>query len=378
MPHASQAQSATNVDITVTGTVQSGTDSSGMFGVPGVPASLTGDDFTLIATFDETKGTTGYAPDSSYIENSGGSNPGTAALTITNSTTGLEGTFIFGRNPSPQSRAYLVYDGNPADSGYSLLTGDGSYPGGSGEQGTVIPATGTELTTNPDWRNAFTNSALYTGTGTPLTIRINENPSQSASGDLLPTSITVSGLYVPGLPIPSAASNQTAKNTGTTCPCNTNTNYSDGHPINTATGNMYEVETDFTADPHLHLGLTRVYNSFSGVAGRFGIGWTDTWSRAVSGPVSGVVSVTGADGRVDTFTQSGSSYIPDADVTSVLTAVYSGMTQIGWQLVRDDDSTEAYNMSGQLTSITTRAGLVTSLTYTSGNLTTVTGPFARR
>ena len=121
----------------------------------------------------------------------------------------------------------------------------------------------------------------------------------------------------------------------------------------------------------------RVYNSYSGVAGRFGIGWSDTWSRSVSGPVSGVVSVTREDGRVDTFTQSGSSYIPDADVTSVLTAVYSGMTQIGWQLVRDDDSTEAYNMSGQLTSVTTRAGLVTTLTYTGGNLTTVTGPFAQ-
>jgi YD repeat-containing protein len=136
-------------------------------------------------------------------------------------------------------------------------------------------------------------------------------------------------------------------------------------------------ETDFTADPHLYLGLTRVYNGYGSASGRFGTGWTDTWSRSVSGPVAGVVSVTDETGQVDTFTQSGSTYTPDPDVTSVLTAVFSGMTQIGWQVVRDDDSTEAYNMSGQLTSITTRAGLVTTLTYTSGNLTTVTGPFAQ-
>ena len=55
----------------------------------------------------------------------------------------------------------------------------------------------------------------------------------------------------------------------------------------------------------------------------------------------------------------------------------SGMTQIGWEVLRPDDSIENYNMSGVLTSLTTRAGLVTTLSYTSGNLTTVTGPYSQ-
>ena len=150
-----------------------------------------------------------------------------------------------------------------------------------------------------------------------------------------------------------------------------------GNPANVGTGNKFQAENDYVGAPSTHLTLTRYYNGFGSANGRFGTGWSDTWSGSVSGPVAGVVSVTRWDGEVDTFTQSGSSYTPDPDVTSVLTAVFSGMTQIGWQLVRADDSTEAYNMTGQLTSVTTRAGLVTSLTYTSGNLTTVTGPFAQ-
>lgn len=361
--------------VTVTGTVLSGTDTSGMFISPG--ANLAGDTFVLTTQLDNTKGTTSYGSTGSYIEELGSSNPGTTELYITNGTLG--GSFIAGRSVSPwSSKGSVTYNGIPADSNYYSLAGDGSYPGGSSIGGFIYPATGTELTTNIVWSDAFSNSSLLGGTTYPMTFRINENTAQSASGDLIPTSIVVSGLFTAPSPVPPAASSQTPKNSGGACsimgPLNITFCQSS---TNAGTGNALVSETDFTADPHLHLGLTRVYNGYGSANGRFGTGWTDTWSRSVSGPVAGVVSVTDETGTVDTFTQSGSTYTPDPDVTSVLTAVYSGMTQIGWQVVRDDDSTEAYNMSGQLTSITTRAGLVTSLTYTSGNLTTVTGPFGQ-
>jgi len=54
----------------------------------------------------------------------------------------------------------------------------------------------------------------------------------------------------------------------------------------------------------------------------------------------------------------------------------SGSAQIGWKFVTADDVIESYNLTGKLTSVTTRAGLVTTITYdASENLNAVTGPF---
>jgi YD repeat-containing protein len=91
------------------------------------------------------------------------------------------------------------------------------------------------------------------------------------------------------------------------------------------------------------------------------------------------VTVTRADGRQDIYTKSGSSYVPDPDVTGVLTPVPATGTQTGWKLKLADDSTEIYTLAGLLTSITTRVGLTTTLTYNAANqLTTVTGPFGHK
>jgi YD repeat-containing protein len=51
-------------------------------------------------------------------------------------------------------------------------------------------------------------------------------------------------------------------------------------------------------------------------------------------------------------------------------------TQTGWQLLKPDDSIETYTLTGLLSSITSRTGLVTNLTYDGKNrLVGVTGPF---
>ena len=107
-----------------------------------------------------------------------------------------------------------------------------------------------------------------------------------------------------------------------------------GNPANAATGNKFQAENDYVGAPSTHLSLTRYYNSYGSAAGRFGIGWTSNYTASLSGPTSGVVTVTRGDGRIDSFTQSGSDWVSDPDVTSDLIPVMSGMTQIGWEVLR--------------------------------------------
>ncbi len=148
-----------------------------------------------------------------------------------------------------------------------------------------------------------------------------------------------------------------------------------GDPINAATGNEFEAQTDFAPASNTGLGLTRYYNSADTTSSPFGTKWHDTWHRGLT--VSGsTVTVTRADGRQDVFTNNNGTYTADPDVTSVLTATTTGGTVTGYHLVTADDATESYSAAGLLLSVASRAGLTTTLTYNaSKQLTTVTGPF---
>jgi YD repeat-containing protein len=143
------------------------------------------------------------------------------------------------------------------------------------------------------------------------------------------------------------------------------------NPINAATGNKFEAERDFSGAPITGLALTRYYNSQDKTGSAFGAAWHSTWHRSVAPISSSMVTVTRADGREDMFTLTAGVWQADPDVTSVLTS-----TPGGWQVVTADDTTELYAPTGQLTSVTTRSGLTTTLTYNaSGQLASVTGPF---
>jgi hypothetical protein len=88
---------AADVTFTITGMVSSGSDTTGVFGFP-PNASLAGKSFTLVFTFDDTKGTQtvfdtdqGLPYASTITTNQAtGSSPGTAVLTIGG------GSFSFG------------------------------------------------------------------------------------------------------------------------------------------------------------------------------------------------------------------------------------------------------------------------------------------
>ena len=163
-----------------------------------------------------------------------------------------------------------------------------------------------------------------------------------------------------------------------TCPGNNATdpvlNALCGNPINAATGNKLQIETDFTASPNTGLSLVRYYNSLDTGGSAFGSNWRTTWHRALT--VSGTtVTVTRADGRQDTFTNNNGVYTADPDVTSVLTTTTANGV-ITYQLLTASDSTETYAANGTLLSIASRDGLATTLSYNGSNqLTTVTGPF---
>lgn len=143
-----------------------------------------------------------------------------------------------------------------------------------------------------------------------------------------------------------------------------------GDPINTATGNVFETQADFTGSANTGIGLTRYYNSADTKALAFGMDWHSTWHRGLA-VLGNSVTVTRADGRQDVFTNNGGVYTPSPDVTSVLTA-----TSAGYRLVTADDSVETYSTAGRLLSVASRAGLTTTLAYNSINqLAQVTGPF---
>ena len=189
--------------------------------------------------------------------------------------------------------------------------------------------------------------------------------------------------------LPSSSANPTAL-TQNTCPGNNATdpipnlgnsaadpapNALCGNPIDSATGNKLQTETDFTASPNTGLSLVRYYNSLDTGGSAFGSNWRTTWHRALT--VSGTtVTVTRADGRQDTFTNNNGVYTADPDVTSVLTATTANGVITGYKLLTASDATETYAANGTLLSIASRDGLTTTLSYNGSNqLSTVTGPF---
>jgi len=181
---------ASDIEIIVTGTVLSGTDSSGVFGLaPGT--NLAGKPYVLTFTFDDTAGTESFTSSQSYIKSTATSNPGTAVLQIGS------GSFAFGTtqyNPVTQSDADKFVGGG---SSYALLANSGPFGSEWNDiQGTIDPATGTVLSADPNWEASFTDSNLSNGSDNHSLFFgiLEESAGLSASGDLTASTITVDGI----------------------------------------------------------------------------------------------------------------------------------------------------------------------------------------
>jgi len=144
--------------------------------------------------------------------------------------------------------------------------------------------------------------------------------------------------------------------------------------VDCASGDFWRTFTDASIPGYgPGLDLTRTYNSLNaGTKGIFGYGWTSTYDMNLVVNGGGSVTITEADGSQVTAEPSGSSYTLPAWADSTLS--YSSGT---YTFVRQQTETYAFNSSGQLTSIADRFGNTTTLSYTSGKLSTVTDSSSR-
>jgi RHS repeat-associated protein len=151
------------------------------------------------------------------------------------------------------------------------------------------------------------------------------------------------------------------KNNGGSCPA---TGGHCGNPINVATGNKFQPETDLAKLPG-GLEFIRYYNSRAGgVLNPIGVNWTHSWVRSVTQVTGTDMRVTRPDGKVLWFVLSSGLWVGDADNPEKL-QVISG----GYQLTSRDDELETYDADGHLVSITARDGRTTTLAYANGTAT---------
>ena len=151
--------------------------------------------------------------------------------------------------------------------------------------------------------------------------------------------------------------------------------------VDIASGNFFSQATDASV-PGVGpaLVLVRSYNSQNTIDVGFGTGWSDSLGASAqitpnpSFPTypTGVL-ITSGDGHQEEFAQNGTSYFAAPGYFATL--VSSGG---GWVLTQKDGSSATFNSSGQLIALSNAQGHALSLTYTSGQLTTVTNAVNNR
>jgi RHS repeat-associated protein len=154
-----------------------------------------------------------------------------------------------------------------------------------------------------------------------------------------------------------------------------------GDPVNCATGNLYENETDLAAGGRgLGLDLTRTYNSqvaaTQASSGAFGYGWSSSYSDHLKIDTNqGTATVVAANGSTNVFTATPSGpYIAPSWVHSVLVHNSDG----SYTYTLPSQRTLSFDQNGRLQSESDRNGNSTSLSYDgSGHLATITDPVGR-
>ena len=131
------------------------------------------------------------------------------------------------------------------------------------------------------------------------------------------------------------------------------------NPINITTGNKHQIETDYVDAALSGLTFKRIYNSLSVYSDStsaysddnyMGIYWRHNYSQQFNIQGSEVV-VSRSNGRKLTFTEQGSEFVSDADITTSLNKTYTASVHDGWEYHPSSTVTETYNLNGQLTAI---------------------------
>jgi RHS repeat-associated protein len=149
---------------------------------------------------------------------------------------------------------------------------------------------------------------------------------------------------------------------GKTCP-----DVFGGNPINTATGNKFQAETDYVGIGPFPLRYIRYYNSRQDSGGVHG-NWNSSYGGFLSvWPATKTMPATAAldrpDGKHFDYTYSKGSWVTDPDNMLKLETLASG----DYKVTCASDIVEIYDSKGRVTSISSREGFAQTLTYpTSG------------
>lgn len=154
------------------------------------------------------------------------------------------------------------------------------------------------------------------------------------------------------------------------------------NPIDSATGNKHQVETDYTGSGSFPLHLERTYNSartlFDNMPVPLGVGWTHTYMARLQAVGDGVVinriRAYRPNGAIQAFACSGGTCTGDPDMPERLVAVISGNTLLSATYTRADELVETYDGEGKLIAITRRDGATQTLSYATA---TGTSPYVQ-
>jgi YD repeat-containing protein len=172
------------------------------------------------------------------------------------------------------------------------------------------------------------------------------------------------------------------ENLGKSCP-------SCGNPINPATGNKFQTETDYIRTGTFPLRFNRYYNSNDAVRyARLGQHWRSNYSKSIIAYNDTVVEAFREDGKVFIFKKDAGAWTSNSHVTSQLVELLDTQNiRTGWQYTTPDNMIESYDVSGKLHSITNLAGQTQVLDYeltvaeggddNSETLDRVTDPYGR-
>lgn len=153
-----------------------------------------------------------------------------------------------------------------------------------------------------------------------------------------------------------------------------------GDPINFASGNHFESETDYTGPGPFPLTFKRYYNGRQARPGKMGLSWQHSYASSiifVPAHAPTLARVQRANGRSYTFNKGPTGWASTGNVNDRLIVTMSNTELTGATYKTADGNTETYDAAGKLVTIEDRNGLRQELTYQSGWLAEVTDSFGR-
>jgi len=137
-----------------------------------------------------------------------------------------------------------------------------------------------------------------------------------------------------------------------------------GNPINVATGNKFQTETDHQSQTPFGLSFVRFYNSSSNAVDK-GVGkkWRHGFNRSLK-LVDTQAQVARSNGQTFLFNLTDGNWVGDVDIPDTLVELTDEAgVRTDWQYQDSNDTVELFNASGQLLSITNRAGQTQTFVY---------------